>query len=419
MSYQTGLSGLHAASNDLDVIGNNIANAHTVGFKQGMAVFSDMYANAMLGATNNQIGIGVATSTIVRDFSEGTPTQTANPLDLDIRGNGFFLLSQNGTLVYSRNGQFQQDSDGNIINSSNGLPLMGYAVGPNSVVDTSRLVQLTTATVANLPPKLTSAIAWSFNLNAGDETPKVTPFDPTNNQSYNFATTATTYDSEGNEHQISIYLVKDPATPNQWSAYIAPQGSDVTVDNGTGAPSPYKQIGTLTFDSSGRLTSSSSLSFGMDTTNGSASPQTIAIDLGNTTQYAATTDSVTRYHPDGYAAAAYNGTLSVADDGTITAGYTNGETLVIGQVATATFANPNGLQSQSGNLFYATLASGAAQIGTPGTFNHGVLQGFMQESSNVDLTDQLVALITAQRNYQANAQTIKTQQTVDQSLINL
>ncbi|MGF6260483.1 flagellar hook-basal body protein [Paraburkholderia youngii] len=157
----------------------------------------------------------------------------------------------------------------------------------------------------------------------------------------------------------------------------------------------------------------------MDTTNGSASPQTIAIDLGNTTQYAATTDSVTRYHPDGYAAAAYNGTLSVADDGTITAGYTNGETLVIGQVATATFANPNGLESQSGNLFYATLASGAAQIGTPGTFNHGVLQGFMQESSNVDLTDQLVALITAQRNYQANAQTIKTQQTVDQSLINL
>lgn len=172
--------------------------------------------------------------------------------------------------------------------------------------------------------------------------------------------------------------MKDPATPNQWSAYIAPQGSDVTVDNGTGAPSSYTQIGTLTFDSSGRLTSSSSLSFEMSMTNGSASPQTIAIDLGNTTQYAATTDSVTRYHPDGYAAAAYNGTLSVADDGTITAGYTNGETLVIGQVATATFANPNGLESQSGNLFYATQASGSAQIGTPGTFNHGALQGFME-----------------------------------------
>lgn len=171
MSYQTGLSGLHAASNDLDVIGNNIANAHTVGFKQGTAVFSDMYANAMLGATNNQIGIGVATSAIVRDFSEGTPTQTGNPLDLDIRGNGFFLLSQNGTPVYSRNGQFQQDSDGNIISSGNGLPLMGYAEGPNGVVDTSRLVQLTTATVANLPPMPTSAIAWSFNLNAGDDTP--------------------------------------------------------------------------------------------------------------------------------------------------------------------------------------------------------------------------------------------------------
>jgi flagellar hook protein FlgE len=419
MGYQTGLSGLQGASDDLDVIGNNIANANTVGFKEGTAVFGDMYANAILGSASNQIGLGVAMSTVKQDFSQGTSTQTNNPLDLDIEGNGFFQLSDNGTTVYTRNGQFQQDRDGNIINSSNGLPLMGYAVGTSGVIDTSKLVPLTTAPVANLPPSPTGTIDWSFNLNSGDSTPSVTPFDPTNPKSYNYSTTATVYDSEGNDHQVSIYFAKDPTNPNQWQAYVAPQDSATTVGAGSGTPSSFAQIGTLNFNASGILTSASALSFNMTTTNGSVSPQAVSVDLSGTTQYASTANSVTKYKPDGYAAAAYNGTLSVSPDGTISASYTNGQTLVIGQVVTATFANPNGLQNQSGNLFYATQASGAAQIDAPGAFNHGVLQGFSEENSNVDLTNQLVDLITAQRNYQANAQTIKTQQTVDQTLVSM
>jgi flagellar hook protein FlgE len=418
MSYQTGLSGLQAASDDLDVIGNNIANANTVGFKSGSAVFADMYANSLLGSGNDQIGMGVSMPGVATDFSQGTPTQTGSPLDLDISGNGFFQLSDNGTTVYTRNGQFTQNASGTIINSSNGLPLMGYGVGQNGVIDTSQLVPLSTASVADLPPQPTTTINWSFNLNSNDPVTSVTPFDPTNTSTYQYSQPATVYDSEGNEMSVDVYFVKT-ATPGQWTAYVASPNGATNVSTGANPASSYAQLGTVDFNSTGQLTSASTFSFNMYPTSGGTSPQAITLNIGGTTQYAATEDSPTAYSVNGSQAAVFNGQLSVASDGTITASYSNNQSQVIGQIATATFENPEGLADEGNNVYSANSQSGDPQIGSPGGFDHGTLMDYTLESSNVDLTSQLVDLITAQRNYQANAQTIKTQQTVDQTLINI
>jgi flagellar hook protein FlgE len=409
MGYQQGLSGLAAASNDLDVIGNNIANADTVGFKESTAQFADIYANTLATSVNNQIGIGASLADVQQDFSQGTINTTGQALDVAINGSGFFQMSNNGTITYSRNGVFQLNSSGDITDAE-GNELMGYAANSNGVINTAQTVPLQIPTT-NIAPLATTTVQAAVNLDATNTAPTVTPFDPTNSNSYSYSTSVTGYDSLGGSQVINLYYVQTATGSAQVYA----------VNNGT-----TTDLGTMSFNSSGTLqsttptggTASTSDTFSLPITpTDGAAAQTVSIDVSGTTQYGSA-NGVNNLNVNGYA----SGTLSnftIGTDGTITGHYSNQQTMVLGQIVVANFNNPNGLVNLGGNQWQQTVASGVAQVSTPGSTNHGTLTGGAVEESNVDLTNQLVDLITAQRNYQANAQTIKTQQTVDQTLLQM
>ncbi|WP_027816061.1 flagellar hook protein FlgE [Paraburkholderia bannensis] len=420
MGYQQGLSGLAASSNDLDVIGNNIANANTVGFKQSQAQFADVYANTVATSVNTQIGLGAALSEVQQNFSQGTITTTGQALDVAINGNGFFQMSNNGTVTYSRNGVFQLDKNGYITDAA-GNDLMGYAAGTSGVVNTAQTVPLQVPTT-NIAPVTTSTVTAQLNLNAQAATPTDSTFSATDSASYNYSTSITAYDSLGGTQQVNMYFVKGGTDASGNQLYTVYSG----VSGGT-----TSEVGTMSFNSSGSLVSSTDtagvatgtgqMTLQIGTAGGKlsdgAASMAVTLDFKGTTQYGGT-NGVNNLAQDGYA----SGTLSnftVGSDGTITGNYSNGQTKTLGQVVLANFNNPNGLQNLGGNQFQETAASGVAQVSTPGSTNHGTLTGGAVESSNVDLTNQLVDLITAQRNYQANAQTIKTQQTVDQTLLQM
>ncbi|MBY4710167.1 flagellar hook protein FlgE [Burkholderia cepacia] len=413
MGYQQGLSGLSGASNALDVIGNNIANANTVGFKSSTAQFADMYANSVATSTNTQIGIGTRLNSVEQNFGQGGITTTNSSLDVAINGNGFFQMSNNGVTTYSRDGTFQRDKNGFIVDSQ-GRNLMGYAANTGGVINTAQTVPLQAPTT-NLAPTATTKISAQFNLNSQDTVPTKTPFSATDNTTYNYSTSIQVYDSLGGSQAVNMYFVKSAA--GTWEAYAGVQGG-ATND-----------LGTVTFNSSGAIqstttgtpatptTSLGQFQFTVPNTDGSATPQNLTLDLTGTTQYGGK-DGVNNLAQDGFASGTLT-TYTIGTDGKLTGNYSNGQTAVLGQIALANFNNPNGLVNLGGNQYAESSASGVPQISAPGSTNHGTLQGSALESSNVDLTSQLVNLITAQRNYQANAQTIKTQQTVDQTLINL
>ncbi|MEX3691759.1 flagellar hook protein FlgE [Paraburkholderia sp. BR14263] len=412
MGYQQGLSGLAASSNDLDVIGNNIANANTVGFKQSTAQFADVYANTIATSVGNQIGLGASLQTVQQDFAQGTISTTGQALNVAINGNGFYQMSHNGTITYSRNGVFQLDKNGFITDAS-GNDLMGYAASSTGVINTAQTVPLQVPTT-NIAPVATKNITAQLNLNAQATTPTTTTFSETDSTSYTYSTSVTAYDTLGGAQTVNMYFAKD-ATSGQWDVYA-------------GQPGSVTKLGTAQFSSSGALQSitasapattngTTSFTFNINPTDGSTKPQSLTLDLAGTTQYGSA-NGVNNLAQDGYA----SGTLSnfsIAADGTITGNYSNGQTMSLGQIVLANFNNPNGLLNLGGNQFQQTAASGVAQVSTPGSTNHGTLTGGALEASNVDLTNQLVDLITAQRNYQANAQTIKTQQTVDQTLLQM
>jgi flagellar hook protein FlgE len=410
MGYQQGLSGLSGASSDLDVIGNNIANANTVGFKQSQAQFADMYANSVATAVNNQVGIGTKLAEVQQQFGQGTITTTNQALDVAINGNGFFQLSNNGSSVYSRNGVFHLNADGTIGNSSGQL-LMGYAANSSGIVNSAATVPLTVST-ANIPPVATKNVKFGFNLNSQSANiPSTTAFNATDSTTYSATSSINVNDSLGGSHQVAVYFVKNDT--GSWTAY----GTTGTPPTAVGTTAGNGELGTVAFDASGNLTGTSKFNFTIPDGAVSGGTQAMSMDFGGTTQFGATS-GVTASSQDGAASASLTG-FSVGTDGTLTGNYSNGNTQALGQVALANFANQNGLQDLGGNVYAQTGASGAAQISVPGATNHGTLQGGAVENSNVDLTSELVNLITAQRNYQANAQTIKTQQTVDQTLINL
>ncbi|WP_213781225.1 flagellar hook protein FlgE [Caballeronia sp. dw_276] len=409
MGYQQGLSGLSGASSDLDVIGNNIANANTVGFKQSQAQFADMYANSVATAVNNQVGIGTKLAEVQQQFGQGTITTTNQALDVAINGNGFFQLSDNGASVYSRNGVFHLNADGTIGNSA-GLLLMGYAADKSGIVNSAATVPLTVST-ANLPPVATKNVKFGFNLNSQSaDIPATTAFSATDSSTYSATSSINVNDSLGGTHQVAVYFVKN--STGSWTAY----GTTGTPPAPVG-PNADGKLGTVAFDASGNMTGSSKFNFTIPDGAVAGKTQALTMDFAGTTQFGATS-GVQSSSQDGAASASLTG-FSVGTDGTLTGNYSNGNTQALGQIALANFANQNGLQDLGGNVYAQTGASGAAQVSVPGATNHGTLQGGAVENSNVDLTSELVNLITAQRNYQANAQTIKTQQTVDQTLINL
>lgn len=413
MGFQQGLSGLNAASKNLDVIGNNVANSTTVGFKSSSTVFADVYANSLVGAGSNAVGIGVGVLDVAQNFSQGNVSVSSNPLDLAINGAGFFRLASSGATVYSRNGQFHLDRDGFIVNS-NGANLTGFQADATGNIIQSGAANLR-VTSTNIDPSATTAANIVANLDSRADILPAAGFDLNDPTTYTSATSMTVYDSLGNPHAMSIYFVKTAA--NTWEVFGANDGTAVDGDAVTAGLQALGQIG---FTSGGQINAGTTdfpLAVALTTTTGATTPYNVTLDFGGTTQFGAGF-GVTELHQDGYTAGRPTG-FSISDTGVVLANYSNGQTLAQGQIVLANFTNPNGLQPMGNNYYAETSESGQPLVGAALTGNLGSLQAGAVEESNVDLTQELVAMITAQRVYQANAQTIKTQDQVLQTLVNL
>ncbi|WP_050470512.1 flagellar hook protein FlgE [Herbaspirillum chlorophenolicum] len=419
MSFQQGLSGLHGASRHLEVIGNNVANASTVGFKQSQVQFSDAYANSMNRSGNSPVGIGVTIANVAQAFTQGNIATTNNALDVAINGDGFFRMVASladQSPRYGRNGQFQLNKNGYLINPSmNGAYLTGYPAGASGGDPVP--LKIDTAT---LPAAATSRIATKVNLDSRKSVPAISPFDPANPNSYNNSTGATVYDSLGNPYSLQAYYVKGtpagspPSTT--WSVYATLDGKPLTGPPPGTAP---QLVGTLAFDATGALTASTGMSLNLAglAKGGGTFPGPITLNYAGSTQTGSAFANLAQSQ-DGMP----SGTLSsftIGKNGSIIGAYSNQQTRVMGQVALVNFANPHGLQALGNNLYQATAAAGTPMVGTPTTGSFGSLQGRAVEQSNVDLTAELVNMIVTQRVYQANSQTIKVQDTVLQTLVSL
>lgn len=409
MSFQQGLSGLNAASKSLEVIGNNVANASTVGFKQSQAQFADVYANSLTGGGAMQVGIGTKVAQIAQQFTQGNVTASNNPLDIAINGGGFFRMSDNGTISYGRNGQFQLDKDGFIVNANNAR-LTGYTANSSGVLSTGAPAELSINS-ADIPPQTTTEVNALLNLDSGKAVLPSAGFDMTDPTTYHHSTAASVYDSLGNAHTLQTFYVKTGA--GAWDVFAANDG----VPIGYTPPAAPVAVGTLNFTSDGALTTAMPFSVSVPVTTGATTPFPVNLDYTGTTQFGSSF-SVNSLNQDGYSSGRMTG-FNIGADGTIVGRYTNGQSATLGQVVLADFTNPNGLQALGNNLWAETATSGAALVGVANSGRLGVLQSSAVEDSNVDLTAELVNMITAQRVYQANAQTIKTQDQVLQTLVNL
>jgi flagellar hook protein FlgE len=426
MSFQQGVSGLTAAGRNLEVIGNNVANASTVGAKVSRAEFSDIYARAVSGGANH-IGIGVSLASVTQQFSQGSISSTDNPLDLAINGGGFFQLKDlNGSLQYTRNGQFKVDRDGYISNTQ-GARLLGYPANDQGVLVPGQAQTLTLPT-AGIKPSVTANVGLELNL---DARAKITfdpaaaaPIDFNNAKSYNSATSVNLYDTKGQEVAVTYYFQKTDV--DTWSVYASANGSVVNPD-ANGVPQP---ISSLVFPSNGAAPINQTdptipldpVSFDVPATSNAQGAVTepivgVKLDMATLTQYGAIF-GVTNVTQDGFPPGQLS-SIKIQPNGIVLATYSSGQSTPIGQVELATFRNVQGLQPLGGNTWGATFASGDPVLGTPGAGNLGVLQSGAVEESNVDLTSELVNMMVAQRIYQANAQTIKTQDSVLQTLVNL
>lgn len=422
MAFQQGLSGLNAASTQLDVIGNNIANAGTIGFKSSSVQFASVFANALSGG-GSAVGLGVANAGVLQQFSQGTITSSNNPLSVAISGNGFFQVSNNGSMTYTRDGQFGLDTTGAIVTSS-GAYLQGYMADSNGVLNTG-ITSNIVINSSNSPPKQTANVGTVLNLNA--ESPVLSPasFNPLNPDTYSFSNTVQIYDSLGNPHAVQTYYVNKgvvaPATEAEWEVFATVDGTLTPP----AAPSPVS-VATFAFTSGGVLdpvkttpvtTPLFDVPISFPLTNGATSPQAITLSYTGTTQYGAAS-AINSLDQDGYSSGQLT-QYGVGSNGIITGSYSNGQTQTLGQIVLSSFVNPIGLNPVGNNQWLATSTSGTPILGTPGTGDMGVLQSNAVENSTTDLTAELVNMITAQQNYQANAQTIKAANQTAQILASL
>jgi len=404
MSFQQGLSGLNGAQRSLDAISNNVANSNTAGFKASQAQFADVYAAALGVGGASQIGIGTTVAAVSQQFTQGNVAVTNNPLDVAVNGAGFYRMSTNGVITYTRNGQFNIDKNGFIVNAS-GSRLTGYAADAQGTIIPSSPVDITIDT-SDLTPKQTSLARLGVNLDSRAAQPSVVPFNSDDPLSYTASTSLTTFDTLGNPHIMTVYFVKEPtAAATDYAMYTRLDSDPV------GAAIP------LDFDERGTLITGMPLNQSFNINTGAVSPLAFTFDLSGSTQFGSPF-GVNRLLQDGFTSGRLSG-LSIASDGVVQGRYSNGQSRNLGQVVLANFNNPNGLQSIGNNQWSETNESGQPLVGAPGTGSLGLLQSAAIEESNVDLTAELVNMITQQRAYQANAQSIKTQDQVLQTLVNL
>jgi len=436
MSFQTGLSGLNASARNLDVIGNNIANANTTGMKSSRAEFSGLVSAALSSASSGGAGIGVEVATVSQQFTQGNISTTNNNLDVAINGSGFFQLTQtDGSPAYTRDGSFKLDTDGYII-TNNGANLMGYPTDETGKTTSATIQKLQLPTSAPIAAKATTTVTAELNLEAtaypaagvaadATTTPPTPAIAPTPRATY--GTALSVYDSQGVATSVNLYFEKT-ATPNEWTVFTTLDTADLTglgniiFDPVSGKISgPTIATPAASEDNVGKF----GFSLAAPTSFASANPNDgdtfldgpIDIVFDGTTQYG-TSFAVSNLTQDGYTAGELTG-LNIGDDGVITANYSNGETQAAGKLSLADFRNIQGLTPLGGNAWAATNASGLPVQGSPGIGKFGILRAGALEESNVDLTKELVDMMTAQRSYQANAQTIKTQDQIMSTLVNL
>ena len=431
MAFNTAISGLRAASSDLNVIGNNIANASTTGFKSSVAEFADVYASSVVGGGQNSAGSGVLLADVAQQFSQGNISFTNNALDLAINGTGFFITSAQGERGYTRSGLFSLDREGYII-SNNGANLQGFSsTGAGGLDSDLSNMQIQTG---NLEPIRTTEIKSLLNLDASALPPTTAPFDPQNTDTFNNATSISVFDSQGNSHVMTQYFVKEAAL-NTWTMNVKIDDQDI----GPGSPATLQSY-TLVFNDDGTLSTTQPLAAVTNWTpvnasgnpNGSAvgdgaltafpfpdplTSSNFVINLTGTTQFGGAF-SVNDLTQNGFAQGRLAG-IDISADGSLFARYTNGQSRSLGKVALAAFNNEQGLSPQGNSSWAETFESGSPKVGVPSTAALGVIQSGALEDSNVELSEELVALIVAQRNFQANAKTIETESAVTQSIISL
>ncbi len=402
MPFRVAISGLKAASADLRVIGNNVANAGTTGFKGSRAEFADVYAATGTGLQGNAIGSGVRLARVAQQFDQGNVEFTGNGLDLAINGEGFFVLDDNGANVYSRAGAFALNRNGFIANAQGHLLQAFEADAAGNITGATGPLQITTD---DQPPRATSNMEVRINLDAAETVPLI-PFDPADATSYNSSTSTTVYDSLGNSFLSTMYYRK--TAPNAWETYLHVDGTQVD------GPDP------LQFDSSGALTVPAApgvLTSPSFTPAGGGAPMTLSLNYANSTQYG-NAFAVHGLTQDGYTTGRLTG-LDIDGEGVIFARFSNGQSTVQGQVALGNFRSPQSLKPLGDTAWAETFESGQVQIGAPATSNLGLIQSGALEESNVDLSEELVDMIIAQRNFQANAEVISTADAVTQAVINI
>ena len=469
MSFQQGLSGLNASSRNLEVIGNNIANANTIGAKASRAEFADLYATSFNGGASNAPGIGVNPGFVAQQFTQGSISTTGVATDLAINGGGFFQVTDgNNPTQYTRNGQFKMDKGGYLVNNQ-GMKLMGYPANAKGEIISGAAAALQLPT-AGVDPVATTTTQLEANLDsraAATSTatnPNLATVNIQDPKTFNNATSTTVYDVKGQPVTLTYYFQKQtnntvPAPANDvWNVYATANGQGIH-DDGTGTkelPTALAPIATVTFPANGSFPITPA---GAATTTGSVTPYStfatppaaqtagtvvkadgiftlptipsVKLATGGTSEPILTTTlnlgamtqngsafGVTKANVNGNAPGKLTG-LTIETDGTVTTRYSNGKTQSSGQLELATFRNPNGLQPMGGNAWALTAASGDPVRNVPGQGSLGAVQSGALEESNVDLTVELVNMMTAQRIYQANAQTIKTQDQVMSTLVNL
>ncbi|MFA9215541.1 MAG: flagellar hook protein FlgE [Sphingomonadaceae bacterium] len=513
--FQQGLSGLNGAAKSLDVIGNNIANASTVGFKGSRAEFADLYANSLNGAFGNDSGIGVQVSKIAQQFTQGGLETTNNPLDVAVNGGGFFRQVVNGAVQYSRNGQFHEDSTHTLVNAQ-GAVLTGYLGDKAGIIQYGAPVPLT-LDKSDLTPVATSEANFHLNLSSTEKVIAKSPFNANDPETFNTRSNVVVYDTLGTEHQMTSYYVKTSA--NNWDVYASadnkeiiaagvtaaviadpatiqaradyqtavtatPPNDQATIDGfaaayaqaagaamttamgvanatqaqldalaaaydpttGVGTAAgvtpdeidaklaaavtvPPVRVGTLVFDKNGAISAAGmallvppqtvpfSVALPIFPDTGATQPMTIKTSFEGTTQYGSKTNDQGP-SADGYSAGSWQ-SYQIDQNGIILGQYSNGKSRPMGQIAMANFASVDGLTPLGNNAWAESSSSGQPIIGIPNSGSMGKLISGQVENSNVDLTSELVNMITAQRVYQANAQTIKTEDSVLQTLVNL
>ena len=420
-SLFTGISGLNAHQTALGVVGDNIANVNTIGFKASRSSFEDILSQSLSGGSNMQIGRGVKLGSVTAQFNQGSFQSTSSVTDLAIDGDGFFLLSDNNGKFYTRAGEFNFDSEGNLANS-NGGKVQGYMMESNGQIS-GTLSDINIASVSSSPTQ-SSKIDISANLDSRDSVPVAfSASDPAGTS--NFSSSMTVYDSLGNPHAVRIYFRKDDSNSWEWHAMV--DGGEIT--GGTSGVLEEQANGTIGFNSAGALDTETVTASSFNFTGGASQAQAIDFDFGTsittdggtgldgTTQFGST--SATLFQKQDGSASGTLKSIGIDQDGVISGLFTNGTNKGLFRIAIANFKNPQGLSKSGKSMFSESKNSGLPNVGIPNTASFGKITSNSLEMSNVDLSSEFVRMITMQRGFQANSRIITTSDEILQELMNL